>query len=223
MLTAFCWTFREVEDATLVLKMVKGDPSSYRRDLFLILARSAPFKCRVVTMDGFLDDADYAGLMGATSFYVNASNAEGLCMPLMEFMSVGKPVIAPCHTAMADYVDPSAAFVLETTPEHNVWPNDPRHLYTTMRERLKWDSLAAAFAESYRVAKQAPERYAAMGANAEGIMRDYCSDDAVRERLRHIMEQVATAGTAAKTVADAAHGAAPVPQQPARVAEPETT
>ena len=91
ILTAFCWAFRDVEDATLVLKMVKGDPHSYRRDLFLILARSAPFKCRIVTMDGFLEDADYAGLMAATSFYVNASNAEGLCMPLMEFMSVGRP------------------------------------------------------------------------------------------------------------------------------------
>ena len=215
MLTAFCWAFRDVPDATLVLKMVKGDPQSYRRDLFLILARSAPFKCRVVTMDGFLEDADYAGLMGATSFYVNASNAEGLCMPLMEFMSVGKPVIAPCHTAMADYIDPSAAFVLETTPEHNVWPNDPRFLYTTMRERLKWDTLAAAFAESHRVAKRAPERYAAMGANAERIMRDYCSDDAVRERLRHVMEQVAAVRPAVL---------APVPsQQPARLPEPEAT
>ena len=111
-------------------------------------------------------------------------------MPLTEFMSVGKPVIAPRHTAMADYIDPSAAFVVESTPEHNVWPNDPRPLYTTMREKLKWDTLAAAFEESYRVAKQAPDRYAEMGANAERIMRDYCSDDAVRERLRYIMGQV---------------------------------
>jgi glycosyltransferase involved in cell wall biosynthesis len=190
MLTAFCWAFRDVEDATLVLKMVKGDPHSYRRDLFLILARSAPFKCRIVTMDGFLEDADYAGLMAATSFYVNASNAEGLCMPLMEFMSVGRPVIAPCHTAMADYIDDSAAFVLGTSPEHNVWPNDPRHLYTTMRERLKWDTLVAAFEQSYRVYKAEPGRYAEMGANAEGIMRRYCSDEAVRDRLRGIMGEV---------------------------------
>jgi len=116
---------------------------------------------------------------------------------------------------MADYIDPSAAFVLGTTPEHNVWPNDPRFLYTTMRERLKWDTLAAAFTESYRVAKQAPERYAAMGANAERIMRDYCSDDAVRERLRHIMERVAAAARPAVT--------ASVPQQPACEPEPETT
>jgi hypothetical protein len=209
MLTAFCWAFRDIEDATLVLKIVKGDPSAYRRDLFLIMSRMAPFKCRVVTMDGFLEDADFAALMGATSFYVNTSNAEGMCMPLMEFMSIGKPVIAPCHTAMADYIDPSAAFVVESTPEHNVWPHDPRPLYTTMREKLKWDTLAAAFAESYRVAKQAPDRYAAMGASADRIMRDYCSDDAVRDRLRHIMAQLLAARRPA--------------QDAARTPEPETT
>jgi glycosyltransferase involved in cell wall biosynthesis len=222
ILTAFCWAFRDVEDATLVLKMVKGDPHSYRRDLFLILSRLAPFKCRVVTMDGFLEDDEYARLMAATSFYVNASNAEGLCMPLMEFMSVGRPVIAPCHTAMADYIDDSAAFILGTSLEHNVWPNDPRHLYTTMRGRLKWDSLAAAFEQSYRVAKEAPERYAEMGSNARNIMRSYCSDAAVRERLRGIMDRVVEA--AARRPMDRGDGAAdPLPGQAVYVAEPETT
>ena len=190
ILTAFCWAFRDVPDATLMFKMVKGDPSSYRRDLFLILSRLAPFKCRVVTMDGFLEDEDYARMIAASSFYVNASNAEGLCMPLMEFMSAGKPVIAPCHTAMADYIDDSAAFVLGTSPEHNVWPNDPRHLYRTMRERLKWDTLVNAFQQSYRVAKDEPARYAEMGINAETIMRNYCSDLAVRDRLATIVDQV---------------------------------
>ena len=222
ILTAFCWAFCDVEDATLVLKMVKGDPHSYRRDLFLILSRLAPFKCRVVTMDGFLEDDEYAGLMAATSFYVNASNAEGLCMPLMEFMSVGRPVIAPCHTAMADYIDDSAAFILGTSPEHNVWPNDPRHLYTTMRERLKWDTLVAAFEQSYRVVKEAPGRYAEMGANARNLMRDYCSDAAVRERLRTIMDQVIEG--AARRSANVGDGAGdPVLEQTVSSAEPETT
>jgi hypothetical protein len=221
ILTAFCWAFRDVEDATLVLKMVKGDPHSYRRDLFLILSRLAPFKCRVVTMDGFLEEADYAGLMAATSFYVNASNAEGLCMPLMEFMSVGKPVIAPCHTAMADYIDDSAAFILGTSPEHNVWPNDPRHLYTTMRERLKWDTLVAAFAESYRVVKEEPERYARMGTNAREIMRRYCSDEAVRDRLRDILGQVVTAAARQAEVDEKVSD--PASAEDPRLAEPATT
>jgi hypothetical protein len=114
-------------------------------------------------------------------------------MPLMEFMSAGKPVIAPCHTAMADYIDDSAAFVLGTSPEHNVWPNDPRRLYLTMRERLHWDTLVSAFERSYRVAKDAPEQYARMGAAAENIMRAYCSDAVVQQQLTGVMAQVAAA------------------------------
>jgi hypothetical protein len=189
ILTAFCWAFRDVEDATLVLKMVKGDSESYRRDLFLVLARLSPFKCRVVTMDGFLEDADYRMLIESSSYYVNASNAEGLCMPLMEFMSAGRPVIAPRHTAMEDYIDDSAAFIVGWTLEQNVWPNDPRQLYATMRHRPKWDTLVAAFEQSYAVAKDAPRRYALMGESAANIMRNYCSDAVVEGQLRTVMSK----------------------------------
>jgi glycosyltransferase involved in cell wall biosynthesis len=188
IVTAFCWTFRDVEEATLLLKLVRGAAQDHRRELFLLLSRLAPFKCRVVTMDGFLEDADYDALIAASSFYVNASGCEGLCMPLMEFMSAGRPVIAPRHTAMADYIDARAAFIVASSPEHNVWPDDPRHHYTTMRERIHWDTLAAAFADSYRVAKQDPARYAEMGQNAAETMRGYCSDAVVREKLRTAMD-----------------------------------
>ena len=58
-------------------------------------------------------------------------------MPLMEFMSAGRPVIAPRHTAMADYIDESSAFIVASSPEHNVWPDDPRHhLYKPCAERI---------------------------------------------------------------------------------------
>jgi len=184
IVTAFCWAFRDQADVTLILKMIKGDSGSYRHELFIMLAQLAPFKCRIVTMDGFLEDEDYAGLIESTTYYVNASNAEGLCLPLMEFMALGKPAIAPRHTAMADYIDPSVAFVVESSPEHNVWPNDPRQRFSTMRERIHWDTLVAAFTESYRVATENPARYRAMGARAAEIIRDYSSDAVVREQLR---------------------------------------
>jgi len=189
LLTGFCWAFREVEDATLILKMVKGRTSDYRRDLFLLLSRLAPFKCRVVTIDGYLEDAEYDALIAATTYYVNTSHCEGLCMPLMEFMSAGKPAIAPRHTAMADYVDEGAAFIVESSPEHNVWPGDPRFLFLTMRERIHWDSVVAAYERSYRVAKDDPRRYAEMGGNAVAIMSRYCPDNLVRERLRAAAQQ----------------------------------
>lgn len=190
LLTGFCYAFREAEDATLVLKMVKTASLDYRRDLFLLLARLKPYKCRVVAMNGFLEDADYDTLIASTTYYVNTSHCEGLCMPMMEFMSAGKPVVAPRHTAMMDYIDESAAFIVGSTPEHNVWPGDPRYLFATMRERIRWDTLVDAYRESYRVAKEDPKRYAEMGQNAANIIRSCCSDEIVRDKLKAAIDEV---------------------------------
>jgi glycosyltransferase involved in cell wall biosynthesis len=216
LLTGFCYAFRDVEDATLVLKMVKTASLDYRRDLFLLLARLKPYKCRVVTMNGFLEDPDYDTLIASTTYYVNTSHCEGLCMPMMEFMSAGKPVVAPRHTAMADYIDERAAFIVGSTPEHNVWPGDPRFLFTTMRERIRWDTLVAAYQESYRVAKEDPKRYGAMGRSAADIMSGYCSDAVVREKLKIAMDRVIEIA-AEREQAQIATGA-PAPEQPAETA-----
>lgn len=213
IMTAFCWAFRDSPDATLILKMIKGESHSYRHELFIMLAQLAPFKCRIITMDGFLEEEAYAGLIDATSYYVNASNAEGLCLPLMEFMALGKPAIAPRHTAMEDYIDPSAAFIVESSPEHNVWPNDPRQRFHTMRERIHWDTLVEAYEESYRVAKTDEARYRAMSIRASAAIRDYSSDSVIRERLRLAIANLTIHAGAAQAAND----------EPARLLEAAAT
>jgi glycosyltransferase involved in cell wall biosynthesis len=185
MVTAFCWTFRDVEDATLVLKMNERDLSVYHNTLLTLLSQLAPFKCRVLTLHAYLDDATYEELIGATSFYVNTSLCEGLCLPLMEFMCCGKPVIAPLHTAMEDYIDDGAAFIVKSSLEHNVWPHDPRDLFRTLRYRLDWESICTAYEDSYQVAKQQPEKYIAMSEHAMARQAAYCSGAVVKEQLRN--------------------------------------
>jgi glycosyltransferase involved in cell wall biosynthesis len=189
MVTAFCWTFREVEDVTLVLKMNERDLSSYRTTLMTLLSQLAPFKCRVVTLHAFLDDDAYEQLIGATTYYVNTSLCEGLCLPLMEFMSCGKPSIAPSHTAMADYIDEQVAFVVKSGLEQNVWPHDPRDLFRTLRYRLDWSSICSAYRDSYQVARQAPETYAQMRAHTLQRMQSYASVDAVKRQLQGFFHQ----------------------------------
>lgn len=189
MVTAFCWTFREVEDVTLVLKMNERDLSLYHNTLLTLLSQLAPFKCRVLTLHAYLDDATYEELIGATSFYVNTSLCEGLCLPLMEFMSCGRPVIAPRHTAMEDYIDEGAAFIVKSGLEHNVWPHDPRDLFRTLRYRLDWESICRAYSDSYQVAKQQPETYLAMARHAMARMQSYSSNAAVKQQLRGFFEQ----------------------------------
>ena len=183
IITAFCWAFKEVEDATLVVKMTHHDLEYYRIVLMTLLSRLAPFSCRVVVLHGFLEDEQYQGLISASTYYVNASSGEGLCLPLMEFLSAGRPVIAPTHTAMADYVDEHLAFLVQCSLEPFCWPQDPTGIFMTHRHRLNWQSLMEAFQASYAVATQKPQEYRAMSQHAYTKMREFASVDVIAAPL----------------------------------------
>ncbi|WP_428392648.1 glycosyltransferase [Lichenicoccus sp.] len=189
MLTAFCWAFRDNPDVTLVMKMAHHDRSTFEGMLALLLERLQPFRCRIITLHGWLDDDEYDALIRATDYYVNTSSCEGLCLPLMEFMSAARPAIAPDHTAMADYINEDNAFVLSYGTEYNVWPHDPRDLFRTMRHRLEWDSLVDAYRASHRIRLDDPARYAAMGRAARQVMRETCSVPVVRAKLDQAIRQ----------------------------------
>ncbi len=204
LITAFCWAMRDVEDATLVLKMTQNDLATYYVHLITLLSQLSPFACRVVVMHGYLEDEEFAGLYGAASFYVNASRCEGLCLPLMEFMSCGRPVIAPDHTAMHDYIDERVGFIVKSSREPTIWPDDVRILYRTLRHRPDWGSLKKAYEDSYAMAKSDPVAYQAMALAANERMREYCSFAPVQQRLAQFFqltpsaspELIAEAGTA---------------------------
>lgn len=183
LITAFCWAFRETSDATLVLKITQSDLSSYHDELMTLLAQLSPFACRVVVMHGYLDDPQYARLYAAASYYVNASRCEGLCLPLMEFMASGKPVIAPDHTAMEDYIDERVAFVVKSSEELTIWPQDTRIIYRTLRYRPDWGSLKTAYENSYRLAKEQSLEYQRMSLAAVERMHDYCAFAPVQKRM----------------------------------------
>lgn len=183
LITAFCWALRDVEDATLVLKMTQNDLSTYYVELLTLLSQLSPFSCRVVVMHGYLEDEQFARLYGAASFYVNASRCEGLCLPLMEFMSCARPAIAPDHTAMRDYIDAEVAFIVKSSHEPTIWPEDSRILYRTLRHRPDWGSLKLAYQQSYAMARHQPQAYQAMAVAANERMRRYCGFAPVQQRL----------------------------------------
>lgn len=188
MLTAFIYAFREIEDATLVLKMTNNSVSSYLGSFHYFLQRLAPFKCRVVIIHGYLSDSDYQRLIDSSSYYVNTSHCEGLCLPLMEFMACGKPGIAPGHTSMADYVTDSANFVIQSSVEPGIWPHDPRDVFRALRYRLNWWSLVGGFTESYRVAKHEVEKYSSMSTNSKEQMKSFCSIQRVQDMLAAFLQ-----------------------------------
>ncbi|MDP3847596.1 MAG: glycosyltransferase [Pseudomonas sp.] len=198
LVTAFCWAFKNTEDVTLIVKMTHHDLEHYRVVLMTLLSRLAPFRCRVLVLHGFLEDEQYQALIAASSYYVNASSGEGLCLPLMEFLSSGKPVIAPDHTAMADYLNERVAFLLKCSPEPTCWPHDPTGMLFTHRYRLNWQSLMEAFRSSYQVACSNPAHYQRMSRHAYLQMQDFASIEHVSEPLAAFLQQILTANSAAQ-------------------------
>lgn len=184
---AFCWALRDHEDATLVLKFVRSYHPNARTKLINNLSKLSPFKCRVVAFHGFFTDDDDEKLAQGSFYAVNASLGEGQCLPLMEYMSCGKPAIAPCHTGMEDYIDSRNTFLVRSSLEPAAWPHDPRRKFRTMRHRIDIESLADSFKESYRVAKEEPERYKAMSKNATQRLRAHCSHAVVKKKLQSLL------------------------------------
>jgi glycosyltransferase involved in cell wall biosynthesis len=183
ILTAFAAAFRDTPDATLVFKMIGADPSYWWWEFHDTLSRLPAFACRVVAVSGYLDDSRYAALIDGSHWVVNASLAEGLCLPLLEFMSAGRPAIAPSHTAMADYIDSTNALPVASDEEFCGWPQDSRLQFTTTRHRIIWSALEAAYREGYRMVRSDPARYRALCEAAERSMRAFCGDDVIAAKL----------------------------------------
>ena len=190
MISAFCSTFRESADATLVLKLTHHDIADALNDMLHHVYKNQTYQCRIVLIHGYLADLDYERLVEATSYVVNCSYGEGQCLPLMEFMSCGKPAIAPLNTAMADYVDSDNAFIVDSTEELTAWPHDPRAAFRTLRYTTDWDSLCAAYRASYDVAKNDVGRYERMSAHAVSRLQGFCSQASTEQRLQAFFEQL---------------------------------
>jgi hypothetical protein len=198
MMTAFCWAFRDVEDATLVLKMTHHDIEQYRGTVLNQLSRLMPFRCRVVVLHGFLDEAQYRQLIEVSDYYVNASSGEGLCLPLMEFLCGGRPAVAPMHTAMADYLRTEYCFPVATSSEPDCWPHDPTGRLLTFSRRLNWQSLVEAFRDSYPQAGNR-EKYLAASRAAKAFMKNFCAPEVVAAQMAELIER-ACQGNAASQV-----------------------
>ncbi len=187
LICGFCSALQDAADATLVLKLTQRDCTEAIFWMLETLAKSRTFKCRVVMIDGFLSDDSYMELAAASSYTVNTSRGEGQCLPLMEYMSAGKPAIAPRHTAMADYINPGNAFILGSDVEPTIWPHDPREAIRTMRHRIDFETVLAAYRQSYEAAKHDPARYRRMSASAHHDLSAHCSRATIKAKLQKFL------------------------------------
>jgi glycosyltransferase involved in cell wall biosynthesis len=189
MLTGFCAEFEHEPDATLVLKLGHHRYSEAIEHMLLALKRLGDFKCRVVLLFGFLPDDSYVRLMQQTDFIVNTSHGEGQCLPLMEYLSCGKPAIAPYHSALADYIDENVAFVVDSWADAAAWPHDPRIAYRTLRQQLNWNSVCRAYRAAFDCYRLQPEDYQRRSTAAIERMHQHCSLEVARQRLTSLFAQ----------------------------------
>lgn len=195
LLTAFLMAFRNRSDVTLVIKLVTS-PRCEFHEMGMLRTKyqemGIEHRCRVVVITEFLPENQMAELFQATTYYVNTSHAEGACLPLMRALAGGRPAIAPNHTAMADYVDSSVAFVPGSNPEPICWPHDPDKRLATTRYRLVWSDIRDEFVRSAEIVENDPQRYRAMAQSARDRMTTYASSDRVEASLREALKLLET-------------------------------
>jgi glycosyltransferase involved in cell wall biosynthesis len=193
MLSAFLLAFKDRADVTLVLKLAaipehEWHVIAYLRILHQQLA--IEHRCRVVIITDYLSEDELLGLFRATTYYVNASQAEGACLPLTQALACGRPAIAPAHTAMADYMDDRVGFVIPSQPEPTHWPHDPQRRVVTTWHRPDWSILLDQFLRSADVANWRREEYDAMAGFARHRMMKYASANVVTTALERVLDQL---------------------------------
>lgn len=193
MLSAFCLTFRDEPNVTLVLKFTHHNETSGVIPLLTVLSRLSPFRCRVVAINAFLETDEYATLIAASDYLIQASEAEASALTAQEFLSAGRPVIGPAYGALADWLTPDNAFLVagDLQPAH--WVGDVDKQQHQRALRLNWESLCQALAQSYHIAQQSPELYRSKSLAARDGMRTRASSAQIRELLRGFFAQ--TLGT----------------------------
>ncbi len=190
LLTAFLVAMRDRPDVTLVVKLVTNDPVSVGRFVQWYHQRQLPHQCRVVVVTGYLSDEEMQNLIQASTFYYQATKAEGNCLPLMDYLAAGRPGISPNHSAMSDYFDERFGHVIRSSPEPAAWPHDPRGGIQTTWGRIDWSSIVEALHTSYHQATADFSSYQAMSRTAREHMAAWAGIDSVQPRLEQAIRRV---------------------------------
>lgn len=184
MLSAFCLTFRDEPNVTLVLKFTHHNETSGTIPLLTVLSRLSPFRCRVVAINAFLETDEYAALIAASDYLIQASEAEASALTAQEFLSAGRPVIGPAYGALADWLTPDNAFLVAGDLQPAYWVGDVDKQLHQQTLRLNWESLCQALAQSYHIAQKSPEVYRSKSLAASDGMRARASSAQIRDLLQ---------------------------------------
>jgi glycosyltransferase involved in cell wall biosynthesis len=190
LLSGFLAALGDCADATLVLKLITRNPTWLERVAGYYRKLDRCHRCRVVFLTDYLSDEQMHALARGSTYYITTTRAEGNCLPVMNYLAAGRPVISTCNTAVSDYFDASLGFVLESHPEPAIWPHDRSLRFKTSWGRLVWPSLVEQLRRSYRIARHDRPAYEALAARGQEKMRQWAHPEAVWVRLRAALDAV---------------------------------
>jgi hypothetical protein len=185
LLSAFLLSLGDCADATLVFKLVVCDQlaaAAINAMLHYYRRLGTNHRAKVILVRDYLSDDQMVQLARASTYYCNASRAEGSCMPLQNFMAAGRPGITANHTAITDYFSADLGFVVESHPEPASWPHDPEEKLCTRWHRLIWQSLGDQLRHAYETA-HAGACFEALATRSRERMADYASAERVWPQL----------------------------------------
>lgn len=188
--SGFVAALRDEDGACLVLKLIHHDTSKAIDIVSTYVQKLGVFRCRIVIICGYLQNESYEKLVSLTTYAVNSSCGEGQCLPLIEYMSAGRPGVTPRHSAMADYVSEDNSFVVEHTSCVVPFPNDQNFNFRTRNFPVDWPSLVDSFRASFDVASNDLVRYHEMSAQARCSMEKVASIRAFRNSITKFGELI---------------------------------
>lgn len=193
LLSAFLLALGDAADATLVLKLAVNPPlvnTALRLLSAAYRTMGIAHRCRVAVVTDYLAPAEMLALARASTYFVTATRAEGACLPARDFLAAGRPVVAPAHSALAEYIDEDVGFVVDSHPEPTHWPHDSSRRLTTSWHRIVWQSLHDQLRAAYRTATADPVGYARLAARGRERLHALASGAAVWPRLRVALDAV---------------------------------
>jgi glycosyltransferase involved in cell wall biosynthesis len=193
LIAAFLTALADRDDATLVLKLAVSKTMT-REGLHNVLCfhqrLGIRHRCKLAIISEFLSDQQMVELARVSTYYLNASRAEGACLPVQDFLAAGRPAVAPAHTALAEYLDQRLAFVVPSQSEPTHWSWDPERRPTTSWHRVDRAGLEARIRESYETARHEPSRYREMSRAGRTRMREFAGAESVGPRLTEALKLI---------------------------------
>jgi hypothetical protein len=190
LLSGFVLALRDRADATLVVKLAAKDHLTVEKVLNYYRTLGLAHRCQVVFVTEYLSEEQLLELARASTYYLTTTHAEGCCLPLLNYLAAGRPGVSPSHSAISDYFDPEIGFVIHSSHERAIWPQDRRIRFKTMWHRLVWPSVVEQIRAGYELARNQRAGYEQLADKARQRMTHWVETEAVWTRLRQALDQL---------------------------------